>query len=98
MFARLARYSIPSDRADEAVDGFRIAGAGLEGLGGFVSGYLLIDAETGTAMTLTLWEDRRALDASATRAGALRLRAIRDVEGTCESVAEYEVPLHWGDT
>jgi hypothetical protein len=96
MFARLARYTVPSDRVDEAVEGFRVAGTGLQGLGGFLNGYLLVDPDTGAAMTLTLWENRRALEDSATRAGALRLRAIRDVDGTCESVAEYEVPLEWG--
>jgi heme-degrading monooxygenase HmoA len=96
MYARLARYAVPSDRIDEAVEGFRTAGAELEQLDGFVDGYLLVDPDDGTAMTLTLWRDRRALESSATRAGAMRLRAIRDVDGSCVSVVEYEVPLEWG--
>jgi heme-degrading monooxygenase HmoA len=96
MYARLARYAVPSDRIDEAVEGFRTAGAELERLEGFVDGYLLVDPDDGTAMTITLWRDRRALESSATRAGAMRLRAIRDVDGSCVSVVEYEVPLEWG--
>jgi hypothetical protein len=97
MFARLARYAIPPDRVDEAVRSFREAGTELSHLAGFTNGYLLVDPDDGTAITLTLWESRRALDDSATRAGGMRLRAVQAVDGSCESVAEYEVPLEFGD-
>ena len=96
MFARLARYSVPPERVDEAVDSFGIAAQDLEGLDGFVHGYLLVDPDEGTATTLTLWTDRRALEESSTRAAAMRLRAVQAVDGTCESVQEYEVPLEFG--
>jgi heme-degrading monooxygenase HmoA len=95
MFARLARYAVPPDRVDEAVRSFRAASADLAHLEGFVNGYLLVDPDDGTAITLTLWESRRALDDSATRAGAMRLRAVQAVDGSCESVAEYQVPLEF---
>jgi heme-degrading monooxygenase HmoA len=96
MFARLARYAVPADRIDDAVESFRTAGAALRELEGFVDGYLLVDHDDGTTMTLTLWRDRTALESSATRAGAMRLRAVHAVDGSCESVAEYEVPLEFG--
>lgn len=98
MHARMARYAVPPERVDEAVEGFRTAGEGLRTLDGFVDGYLLVDPDSGLLSTLTLWRDHRALDESATRAAAMRLRAIRDVEGACVSVNEYEVPLTFGDS
>ena len=96
MHARMACYSVPADRMDEAVQGFRTAGEGLMTLEGFVDGFLLAEPDSGLLYSVTLWRDSRALDESATRAGAMRLRAIRDVDGTCESVREFEVPLTFG--
>ena len=95
MFARMARYQVDPDRVDDAVDGFREASKGLQELSGFVNGYLLVDSDTGELSTLTLWRDYRALDESATRAGAMRLRAIRSVDGSCESVADFRVALEF---
>lgn len=95
MHARMACYSVPVDRLDEAVEGFRTAGEGLATLEGFAGGFLLT-GDSGTLYTVTLWRDSRALEESATRAGAMRLRAIRDVDGTCESVRDFEVPLTFG--
>ena len=96
MHARMARYAVAPERFDQAVDGFRTAGRDLSELDGFVIGYLLVDPDSGTMSTLTLWRDHRALDESATRAGAMRLRAIRDVDGSCEAVSQFEVALTFG--
>ena len=95
MFARLARYQVEPERVEDAVEGFREAGKSLRELGGFVNGYLLVDSDTGELSTLTLWRDHRSLDESATRAGAMRLRAIREVDGSCESVASYRVAVEF---
>lgn len=98
MHARMARYAVAPDRVDDAVEGFRTAGRELSALDGFVNGYLLVDAQSGTMSTLTVWRDYRALDESATRAGAMRLRAINAADGSCESVQEFEVALTFGDS
>ena len=96
MRARMACYSVSADLMDKAVEGFRTAAEGLSTLDGFVDGFLLAEPDTGLLYTVTLWRDSRALEESATRAGAMRLRAIREVDGTCESVRDYEVPLTFG--
>ena len=96
MYARLARYSIPPDEIDRAVRGFEDAGRSLQELDGLIGGYLLVDGESGTALTLTLWESHATLAGSETRAAVLRQRAVRDVEGSCESVSSYEVALEFG--
>ena len=98
MHARMARYAVDPERMDDAVEGFRNASEGLSGLDGFVNGYLLVDPDSGMLSSLTFWQSRRALEESATRAGAMRLRAIQQVDGSCVSVAELEVPLTFGDS
>lgn len=96
MFARVARYQVPPEQVDQAIEGFREAGLGLQELEGMVGGYLLVDAESGTLQTFTLWDNQRSLEQSQTRAASLRHRAVSDVDGSVESVAEYEVALEFG--
>ena len=91
MFARLARYEIPRDRIPEAVENFRTASEQLGELGGMAGGYLLVDHEAGMLATLTVWEDRNALEASRMRAGRLRQEAVRDAGGGVTSVDEFEI-------
>ena len=96
MYARVARYSVPPEEIENAVRGFEDAGRGLQELEGLVGGYLLMDPEDGTTMTLTLWENHAAMAQSETRAAVLRQRAVRDVAGSCEAVNTYEVALEFG--
>ncbi len=81
MFARVARYRYPEERLDEAVEAFRTASEGLRELEGNVGGYLLVDRDNSTALTVTFWESRLALDASEVHASRLRSEAINEVEG-----------------
>jgi heme-degrading monooxygenase HmoA len=94
--ARLARYAIDPDRIDDAVESFREAGRGLAELEGFCGGHVLVDADEGTLLTLTLWENRAAIDRSDVRAAALRQQAVRSVEGEVQSVVCYQVPIQLG--
>ncbi len=96
MHARLARYAIEPERLDEAVEGFREAGRELAQLDGYQGGHLLVDNDEGTLMTLTLWQDRAAMDRSEVRAAGLRQRALRTVRGEVQSVTCYEVPFALG--
>lgn len=91
MFARLARYEIAPERLEAAVGSFAEAGAGLSELEGFEEGYVLVDEEDGSLMTLTLWSSRTALEASDTRASLLRQRAARAAEGSVTSIHCYDV-------
>jgi heme-degrading monooxygenase HmoA len=97
MYARLARYEVQPDRIHEVVHGFEDAAGELEELEGLKAGYVLVDDQEGLALTLTLWETRAALEASAARAGILRQRAVKGVEGSVQAVHELEVALSFGD-
>jgi heme-degrading monooxygenase HmoA len=94
--ARLARYAIEPDRVDDALQAIREAGRVIAALDGFRGGQVMVDYEDGTLMTLTFWESRAALDASASRAASLRQAAVRPTEGEIQSVTSYEVPFELG--
>jgi heme-degrading monooxygenase HmoA len=91
MLARVARYEVPSDRIDDAVESFGQAATEVEHLEGFAGGYLFVDHEDGRTMTLTLWETQAALENSEREAGKLRREAAGSVDGTVLSVEKFEV-------
>jgi heme-degrading monooxygenase HmoA len=91
MFARVARYRIPEDSLNRAVDAFAEAAEQLRELDGNTGGYVLIDRDNCTALTVTLWENRIAMEASEVRASRLRQEALRSVEGDIESVERLRV-------
>jgi heme-degrading monooxygenase HmoA len=95
MFARISRYEIPTDRLDEAVEAFRLTSGGLNQLDGFVHGHLLVDRESGDLVTSTFWRTRADVENSRSRAGRLRQEAVRAVDGSVQSVVEYEVVAHF---
>jgi heme-degrading monooxygenase HmoA len=95
MFARIARYTVSPDRLDEATRAFEEASAGLGELRGNSGGYLLVDRETGTTITLTLWENHEAMVSSEVQAASLRRRAIGTVEGDVEAVECFDVALEF---
>ena len=96
MLARVARYEVPSDRIDEAVEAFGQASEEVERLEGFAGGYLFVDHEDGRTMTLTLWESQAALENSERAAGKLRREAAGSVNGTVLSVEKFEVAQELG--
>ena len=98
MFARVARYRYPEERIDEAVDAFRTASEGLRELEGNVGGYLLVDRDNSTALTVTFWESRLALEASEVQASRLRSDAINEVEGEVQAVDRCEVAIDFSET
>ena len=98
MYARLARYQISPERCEEAVESFRDVVERLSGLRGLARGYVLLDPDEGKILTLTVWADRAAVEESRSRASGLRQEAIRAVDGSVESVAEYSVALEFPTT
>ncbi len=93
LFARVARYRIPASRFGEVVPAFRESIEGLRDLEGLSGGYLVVDPENYTALTLTLWESREALQSSEMRAVRLRGQAVEAVEGEIVSVDTGEVAI-----
>ena len=98
MFARVARYRYPEERLDDAVDAFRSASDGLRALEGNIGGYFLVDRDNSTALTVTFWRNRQAMDASEVRASQLRNEAINAVEGEVEAVDRCEVAVDFSET
>jgi heme-degrading monooxygenase HmoA len=96
MFARVSRYEVAPERMDDAIEGFRAVAADLTEIDGAKGGYVLVDRDEGMAVTITLWENAAALDASNTRAATLRRRAMESSGGSVESVQRLEVAVEFG--
>jgi heme-degrading monooxygenase HmoA len=96
VFARVARYEVPEDQVDKAVEAFREAASQLASLQGLEGGYVLTDSDTGEVMTMTLWTSRAAMDASDVRAARLRQEAAKQADGSVTSVQCLEVAVEIG--
>jgi len=93
MFARVARYEVPTEKIDAAVEAFSAATDQLESVSGFQGGYVLTSSEEGVIMSITLWQSRAAMDESEVRAARLRREATDQVDGEVTSVQRFEVPV-----
>jgi len=91
VFARVSSYDIPPERADDATQSFQKAIGQIRAMKGLVAAYLLVNAETGRVLTMTLWDTAAAMDASHVTASRLRTDAVRTVGGDVLSIEEYEV-------
>jgi heme-degrading monooxygenase HmoA len=95
MYARFARYEIPPDRVEDAIEAFREAATGLTALDGSMGGYLLVDRDDGKLVTFTRWENQAALEGSEVRAAALRRQAMSEVGGEVVAVRTYEIAFEF---
>ena len=98
MFSRVARYKIPEQHLDEAVAAFGEAAQQLMELEGSAGGYLLVDRDNSTALTVTFWENRAALEASEVRASRLRSEAVSPFGGEIQAVDRCEVALDFSQS
>ena len=98
MFARVARYEVDSDRTQDAIEAFHNAVAQLEGAQGLEGGYVLVDHEDGAIMSMTLWQNRMAMDESERKAAGLRAEAANQVDGRIVSVQSLDVAIQIGST
>jgi heme-degrading monooxygenase HmoA len=96
MFARVARYEVHPDRTHEAIEAFHAAAAELEGTNGLAGGYVCVDYEDGAIMSMTLWENRMAMDESERKAAGLRQDAAKRVDGRIVSVQSLDVAIEIG--
>ena len=93
MFARVARYEVEPDRTQEAIDAFHAAVAQLEGTEGLEGGYVCVDYEDGAIMSMTLWQNRMAMDDTERKAAGLRHDAAKRVDGRVVSVQSLDVVI-----
>jgi heme-degrading monooxygenase HmoA len=97
MQARVARYVVPPERCDEAVEAFLDSAREIADMNGFGQGYIFVDSETGTAVSLTMWADNAAFESSATKAALARRRAVDAVDGEVQWVQNFDVVRRFGD-
>jgi heme-degrading monooxygenase HmoA len=97
MFARVARYRIPEENLDDSMQGFREAIDKLKAIEGNAGGYLLVDRDNCTALTVTFWEDRRSFEASEVQASRLRSEAVGPYGGEIQAIDRCEVALDFSD-
>lgn len=98
MFSRVARYKIPEENLDDAVKAFSEAALKLRELNGSSGGYLLVDRDNCTALTVTLWENRVAMEASEVHASRLRSEAVKPFGGEIVAVDRCEVALDFSES
>jgi heme-degrading monooxygenase HmoA len=97
MHARVVRYKIPQERFGEVVSAFRAPVEQLREVEGNRGGYLLIDRDNCTALTLTLWDNQAALEASEVAASRLRSEAINAIDGDIQTIDKCEVALDFSE-
>jgi heme-degrading monooxygenase HmoA len=93
MYARIARYRIPIDHFGTVVEAFREVVEEVQNIEGNKGGYLLVDPDNSTALSVTFWDNRVAMEGSEVRASRLRSEAIETLEGDVQSVDRCEVAL-----
>lgn len=91
MFARVVRYTVDPERCAEALQALEGAAKEIGAIEGSSGGYVLADGDNGRLVTVTLWEDQAAMEASEVRATRLRQDALRPVEGDIDSVERLRV-------
>ena len=96
MFARVARYEVEPDRTQEAIEAFHAAVTQLEGTEGLEGGYVCVDYEGGAIMSMTLWQNRAAMEESERKAAELRADAAKQVDGSIVSVQSLDVAIEIG--
>jgi heme-degrading monooxygenase HmoA len=91
LFARVSTYHAdqPNDRL---LEGFQHTIGPLQQVDGFSHAYFLVDKDTGTAVSITIWESEDAMSASEA-GGEERRRERTEGGGSVESVDHYEVSL-----
>lgn len=91
---RTTRLAVPPDRLDTSIASFRDqALPALRGRAGFCGGVLLVDRGTGTALGLTTWDSREALEASRATADQVRARTADSAGATVVEVVESEIVI-----
>ena len=93
MVTRISTYAGPAERLDDFIRGLRQNMWALREFSGFAGAYMLVDRQTGDAMTLTFWDSPEAEVETAEQAGKWRQEAAKATEHTVESVAIFEVAV-----
>ncbi len=92
-YARVSTYQFPAEQADQAAPAFEDAIENLQEIEGVTDALLLVDRNSGKAITITVWESQDALTASEQQADEIRQRGAASGGGEIAGVERYEVAL-----
>ena len=96
MHARVSSYQLGSASSGDVAGAFEGAARAVQEMQGNQGGMLLVDSEHGKAMTITLWDNEKALRDSEQQADTIRQQAAGDAGMTISGVEVYEVALDFG--
>jgi heme-degrading monooxygenase HmoA len=92
MFARVSAYQADED-SERLMEAFQDTIGPLQQVEGFSHAYFMVDADTGRAVSMTIWESEAAMAASEA-GGEERRRRRSEISGaSVDSVDHYEVGL-----
>ena len=92
MFSRVSAYHADED-SDKLLKAFQDTIGPLQQVEGFSHAYFLVDADTGRAVSMTIWESEGAM-ADSEAGGEERRRRRSEISGaSVDSVDHYEVGL-----
>jgi heme-degrading monooxygenase HmoA len=94
MYARVSTYRATAERSNDAASAFQDSIDRISEMEGIRDAYLLVDRDSGKAMTMTLWESEDTMHASSDAADRVRSDAAQAFGGSIESVETYEVAMH----
>ena len=92
MFARVSAYHA-DEESEKLLGSFQETIGTLQQVEGFSHAYFLVDADTGRAVSLTIWESERAMAASEAGGEERRQRRAEISGASVDSVDHYEVGL-----
>jgi heme-degrading monooxygenase HmoA len=92
MFARVSTYHAEED-SDKLMGAFQDTIGPLQQVKGFSHAYFLVDADTGRAVSMTIWESEGAMEESAAGGEERRQRRSEISGASVDSVDHYEVGL-----
>jgi heme-degrading monooxygenase HmoA len=95
MHARVSTNRFPPDKLDDGIRYVREQGLRqLQAQDGFRGLYLLVDRESGKALSVSLWESAAALEASEATSATVRTQGTLAAGGTtAPTVTHYEVVI-----
>jgi heme-degrading monooxygenase HmoA len=93
MHARVSRFEVPTEDVDRGIRSFQDGLSDVRALSGNQGAFLLVDRESGNALSVTLWDSEKSIADSREQANRLRQEAADRASSPIQAVDEYEVPI-----
>jgi heme-degrading monooxygenase HmoA len=92
--ARVARFRMDPSNADRGIDAYRmVAIPSMDELEGFCSASLMVNRETGMAVSTAAYDSREAMEHTRDQVQQLRTRVTEEAGAELVSVEEYELAM-----